>query len=202
MFWTEDITLLWKPILIPTDYMSFDEKMNALTRLVIFICLITGLVIQDINVILFMIIIMVAIVVIYKYNEKTQTEITEEFFNRNELDIVNNSICVKPTDDNPMMNPDLTNIRDYEKYNISGACPSYTDHIADKIDEIFDKSSFINSTDIYNTSLLKRQFYTVPGNKVPNEQNKFANWLYNRGPSCKENNEERCYSNMYRDIRL
>jgi len=145
---------------------------------------------------------MIIIIVIYKYSKTSQNETIEEFFNKNELDIVDDSICVKPTSNNPLMNPDLTNVRDYSKYNVSGACPSFKDHIAEKIDEIFDNNSIIDSNNIYNTSLLKRQFYTVPGNQVPNEQNKFANWLYNRGPSCKENNVERCYTNIHRDIRM
>ena len=202
MFWTNDATLLLKPVLIPVDYMAFDEKMNTLTRLVIFVSIIVALVIQNVNVILFMIIMMIMIVIIYNYHSKYE-KTTEKFLNENDLTIVDNEICVKPSNNNPLMNPDLTNVKDYDKYEISGACPSYNENIGKKIDEIFDKSSFINASDVYNqSSLLKRQFYTVPGNKVPNDQNKFADWLYNRGPSCKENNGERCYSNMYRDLRV
>jgi Ca2+/Na+ antiporter len=203
MFWTEDISVLLIPTLLPTDYMSFDEKMNTLTRLVIFICIILSLITQDINIILFMMIIMIFIIIIYKYSEKYRDDIAEKFLNENDLEVIDNLVCIKPSINNPMMNPNITHLRDYSKNEISGACPSFNENIEKQIEEIFDKQNFINSNDLYNrSSLLKRQFYTVPGDSIPNDQNEFGNWLYNRGPSCKEGNSNRCYTNMYRDIRL
>jgi len=203
MFWTEEVSILLTPTLIPTDYMSFDEKLNTLTRLVIFICLIVSLITQNINIIVFMFIIISLIVIVYKYSEKYRDEVTEDFFNENDLEVVDNQVCVKPSINNPLMNPNIIHLRDYDKLKISGACPSYNENIGNQIEEIFDKSNFINSNDLYNrSSLLKRQFYTVPGDTIPNNQNEFGHWLYNRGPSCKEGNLTRCYTNMHRDIRL
>ncbi len=44
MFWTSDINQLLKPTLIPKDYMSDEEKLNTIVRLIIFISILFALV--------------------------------------------------------------------------------------------------------------------------------------------------------------
>ena len=41
-----------------------------------------------------------------------------------------------------------------------------------------------------NLHLLNR----VPGNRVPNDQGNFAQWLYGTPPTCKEGNKIACLS--------
>lgn len=202
MFWTNDVNILFQPVLIPMDHMSVEEKLNALTRLVIFVCLIVSLLLQDSRFILLMIILIIAIAIIYQYYSQYNVQ-SDTFLNSKNLNVVENKLCVKPTQDNPFMNPILTDITD-DEYNSAnvGACPIYNDKIDDSIDKIYDESIYKNADDIYDRTTGKRQFYTVPGNKVPNDQDVFANWLYNRGKSCKENNGAKCYDNLYRDLRL
>jgi hypothetical protein len=60
---------------------------------------------------------------------------------------------------------------------------------------------FRETDDIYDKSTLDRQFYTVPSTTIPNNRELFTEWLYDRGPSCKENNGEQCYNNLYNDIK-
>ena len=169
MFWTDNINELIKPVLIPTDYMSFDEKLNALTRLIIFI--------------------------IYNYQSKYKKD-TDTFLNEKNLDIVQNKICIKPTKDNPFMNPNIIDIS--SDTDIDGACSISDKKINDKMSDFYETTMFQNVDDIYNTQTSSRQFYTVPSTKIPNDQS----WLYNRGPSCKENNGIQCYNNLYRDLRI
>lgn len=202
MFWTDDLNILLTPVLLPTDNMLFDEKLNALTRLVIFICILASFVLQDTRFLLFMIILVIIIIIIYNYNSVYKQKIKEEFLNVNDLDVVDNEICVKPSKHNPMMNPNLIDVVDYEKYNINGACPIYNEKIKQNVEEIFDRGMFLNANDIYNRSSSKRQFYTVPVNKLPNDQSGFAHWLYDRGPSCKEENDRCSLIKYYEDMRL
>lgn len=202
MFWTQNINILLQPVLIPTDYMSDDDKLNALTRLVIFVCTIFALILQDTKIILFMIIIVIAIVIIHSFQNRFRTQ-TESFLNKNNLDVVENKTCIKPTKENPFMNPIIPLV--FEKSDItgsSGACSINNSKIQDQIDTLYDESMYRDSDDIYDRTTGKRQFYTVPGSRIPNDQSVFANWLYNRGQTCKENNGERCYDNMYRDLRI
>ena len=46
--------------------------------------------------------------------------------------------------------------------------------------------------DIFNKNITQRQFYTMPVTTIPNEQTKFANWLYATPPTCKEGNGDQC----------
>lgn len=201
MFWTDDVNILFQPVLIPMDHMYVDEKLNALTRLVIFICIIVALLLQDSRFILLMIILVIIIAIVYRYYNQYNVQ-TDGFLNSKNLNVVDKKICIKPTSNNPFMNPVLTNITE-DEYNPATieACPIYNDKIDESIDKIYDESIYKNADDIYDRSTGKRQFYTVPANKVPNDQNLFANWLYNRGKSCKENNGAKCYDNLYRDLR-
>lgn len=199
MFWTDNINELIKPVLIPTDYMSFDEKLNALTRLIIFVCIILSLIFQDSRYLLLMILLIIIIFIIYNYQSKYKKD-TDTFLNEKNLDIVQNKICIKPTKNNPFMNPSITDIS--SDIDIDGACSVSDKKINDKISNFYETTMFQNVDDIYNTQTSSRQFYTVPSTKIPNEQTLFANWLYNRGPSCKENNGIQCYNNIYRDLRI
>lgn len=202
MFWTNDINILFQPVLIPLDHMSIDEKLNALTRLVIFVCLIIALLLQDSRFLLLMIILIIAIVIVYQYYNQYSVR-SDTFLNSKNLNVIDNQLCIKPTSENPFMNPNLTDITE-DEYNSATiqACPIYSKTIDESIDKIYDESVYKNADDIYDRSIGKRQFYTVPGNKVPNDQMVFANWLYNRGKSCKENNGAKCYDNLYTDLRL
>ena len=196
MFWTENINSLFEPVLIPTDYMSIDEKLNTITRLVIFICIIVALILRDVRIILLMIILVLLIAVVYTYQNNFSIQ-TDKFLDKKNLDIVDNSVCIKPTKNNPYMNPNLLHINDEIP-----ACPISNDFIEEKADALFDDGMYKNADDIYDRSTSKRQFYTVPGSTIPNDQTTFANWLYNRGPTCKEDNGFRCYTNLYRDLRI
>ena len=120
----------------------------------------------------------------------------EKYLNDNDLDIINNEKCVKPTQENPFMNPSLIGINN--KYN---SCSIENKHIKDNIDYFFNKNVFRETDDIYDKSLLDRQFYTVPSTSIPNNREKLASWLYERGPTCKENNGEQCYDNLYNNIK-
>lgn len=200
MFWTQDMTILFQPVLIPVDHMPIDEKLNALSRLVILICVIVSLILQDIKIVLFMIILLLAIVVVHGYQSKNN-ENTDTFLNEKHVKVIDNKACTKPTKNNPFMNPVLTNISK-ESEDTIGACPVYDKEIESSINKMYDESLYRNADDIFDTATGKRQFYTVPVTNVPNDQTTFANWLYNRGETCKENNGIRCYTNMYRDLRI
>jgi hypothetical protein len=175
--------------------MSIEEKINAIIRLILFIGIIATLIFNDSRYILFILIIMLVSIVIYNYQMDKNKKI-EKYLNDNDLDIINNEKCVKPTEENPFMNPSL--IGNNNKYD---SCSIENKHIKDNIDYFFNKNVFRETDDIYDKSLLDRQFYTVPSTSIPNNREKLATWLYERGPSCKENNGEQCYDNLYNNIK-
>ena len=99
MFWTNDINILFQPVLIPLDHMSIDEKLNALTRLVIFVCLIIALLLQDSRFLLLMIILIIAIVIVYQYYNQYSVR-SDTFLNSKNLNVIDNQLCIKPTSEN------------------------------------------------------------------------------------------------------
>lgn len=197
MFWLDNLNELTSPILIPNNYMTAEEKLNAIIRLIMFIGIIATLVFNDSRYILFVIIIMIISIILYNYQHEKIVQ-TEKYLNSNNLDIVDNKKCVKPSKDNPFMNPNILNIKmGEEQYQ---ACSIEKPHINEGMKKYFYTNILRETDDIYDKSLLERQFYTVPSTSIPNEREKLGDWLYNRGASCKENNGAQCYNNLYNDL--
>jgi len=194
MFWIDNLNELFNPVLYPNINMTIEEKINAIIRLILFIGIIATLIFNDSRYILFILIIMLISIFIYNYQMEKNRKI-EKYLNDNDLDIINNEKCVKPTQENPFMNPSL--IGNNNKYD---SCSIENEHIKDNIDYFFNKNVFRETDDIYNKSSLSRQFYTVPSTSIPSDRERFTEWLYERGPSCKENNGEQCYNNLYNNI--
>tara|TARA_B100000795_G_scaffold270051_1_gene262230 strand:- start:8864 stop:9433 length:570 start_codon:yes stop_codon:yes gene_type:complete len=183
--------------MVPDINMTIEEKINAIIRFILFVGLICTLIFNDTRFILFVIIIMIFSILIINYQYEKNMKI-EKYLNLNDLDIVDNKPCVKPTESNPFMNPNVLNINnDNTKY---GACPITNKKTSNNMDKIFFKRIFRNSDDIYDTETQDRQFYTVPSTTFPNNREKYVEWLYNRGPSCKEGNGSKCYNNLYNNI--
>lgn len=196
MFWLDNINKLSMNNLIPDINMTIEEKINAIVRAVLFVGIICTLIFNDSRYILFIIIIMVLSILIINYQYDKNKKI-EKYLNLNYYDIVNNKKCVKPTKNNPFMNPDITNINN-EKYE---SCSINDVNTNENINNLFYSSVFRDSTDIYDKSSLDRQFYTVPSTSIPNDRETLGEWLYNRGPSCKEGSGEKCYNNLYNNIK-
>ena len=170
MFWIDNLNELFNPVLYPNINMTIEEKINAIIRLILFIGIIATLIFNDSRYILFILIIMLISIFIYNYQMEKNRKI-EKYLNDNDLDIINNEKCVKPTQENPFMNPSL--IGNNNKYD---SCSIENEHIKDNIDYFFNKNVFRETDDIYDKSLLDRQFYTVPSTSIPNNREKLASW--------------------------
>lgn len=193
MFWTNNINELFKFALIPTNNMSIEEKLNAIMRLILFIGIISTLIFNDSKYILFVLIILLISIFVYNYQEASIIS-AEKFLDSKNLDVVDNEICVKSTVHNPFMNPNIYDI----KYNANrpSACSINNTNVNQSVNNNFYARLFRDVGDIYGKMSSERQFYTVPSTTIPNEQTEFGHWLYNRGPTCKENNGEQCFRNI------
>ena len=104
--------------------------------------------------------------------------------------------CRIPTKDNPFMNPQIS---DYNTKNDHlSSCTSYNNKgIQRVIEKEFNEDLYRDINDIFGKNNSQRQFYTVPGNSIPNDQDTFAKWLYATPKTCKEGNGLQCAANMY-----
>jgi hypothetical protein len=104
----------------------------------------------------------------------------------------------KPTSDNPLMNPILT---DFNTENIPSASNADDENIQDEITKSFNKDLFRDLNDLYDRKSSERVFYTVPGGSIPNDQDAFAKWCYSSPPTCQEGNGLACLRKYDEDLR-
>ena len=60
-------------------------------------------------------------------------------------------------------------------------------NIFNGIGDMSNNNNFNGIGDMSNNNMLNRNFYTTSINSIPNDQGAFAKWLYDTGPTCKEN---------------
>ena len=131
----------------------------------------------------------------------------ETFYSKVKTDLMNNQSneelikglegdCKIPTKNNPFMNPE---IYDYNTNNVDEpACNTFNNKgVQSYTDKLFSSSLFRDVNDLFGKNNSQRQFYTVPGNSIPNDQDTFAKWLYATPKTCKEGNGLQCAANVY-----
>ena len=171
--------------------MNFKDKIITISIFIIFISTIASLIFRNIVFLLFGIIIIVFLYYIYLFNNEMKTKLKEKM-DVQDLDFLENKLCVKPTKNNPFMNPNIL-----EKSNLTyKSCNIQNKKIKSNMNNFFKQPIFKDVIDIYDRNFSERQFYTIPATSIPNDQEGFSKWLYGREKTCKENNGERCYYNI------
>lgn len=191
-YWLEDFTIIFRQNRLnqffPTYEMTFIEKLNAITRLSIYLGCALYIVSQNYNWLYLAILVPIFTVFIYK----TQKENMETYFNQTdsiENDINENILSIKPsiepTVNNPFMNANLIT----DDRTRSPATPSWNNkELKEVIEEKFNYNLYRDSGDLYGRNNSQREFYTMPSTTIPNDQNTFAKWLYSTpSATCKEN---------------
>jgi hypothetical protein len=179
--------------LIPLINMSLRDKLIAIVNLIIFISIILTFIFKKLIYILIGLSLIIIIFFIYIYDEKIKIDTNETLSNRN-LTIIDNKICVKPSLENPFMNPTIIDY--YNKNNNIKACTYDNNMIEENVNNIFRNNVYKDVNDIYGREISERQFYTVPASTIPNDRESYEKWLYYRDKTCKENNGIQCYNNI------
>uniref|UniRef100_A0A6C0HT40 Minor capsid protein P9 transmembrane helices domain-containing protein n=1 Tax=viral metagenome TaxID=1070528 RepID=A0A6C0HT40_9ZZZZ len=208
MFWGDNISVLTKNIfqVIPTKEMSYDEKLNAISRLVIYLSLLGFLFTSSVT---YIIVGIITLAGIYFYNKKK-----EGFKEKGSKKVSFNNFVTEEyypvTSDNPLGNVMLT---DYlENPMRKEAPPSFNPEITEAIDK---KTQDI-SQDIHNGldvnqlfdglgngiefENLMHQFYSMPSTTIPNDQKAYSEYLYGKMSSCKNGDPIDCLKNNLRYI--
>ena len=77
------------------------------------------------------------------------------------------------------------------------ACDSYNNKGVQRIiEDNFDEDLYRDVNDIFKNGNSQRQFFSVPGNSVPNDRDTFMKWCYQTPPTCKEGNGLQCAANQ------
>jgi hypothetical protein len=104
--------------------------------------------------------------------------------------------CRRPVKHNPFMNP-----LPFEDPLLPRACDVDDPGIRRESKRLFDQDLYRDVSDVFHRIASDRQYYTVPVTTVPNDQTTFARWLYDAGPTCKED-QRRCRVRDFDDIRV
>ncbi len=200
--WFDDINILFDKKylfeILPHKDFDLNRKLNAIMRLILYYSLLMYLLKRSTNILL-----LPVVVGIFTYimNKKNKNNIKNEvkynlLSNINDEDIdthldVLKEECRIPTKNNPFMNPLLT---DYDSKNATlKACDTYNNKPLQRVVEgNFSEDLYRDINDIFGKENSQRQFFTIPGKGVLNDQGGFAKWCYGNAPTCKEGNKIAC----------
>ena len=200
------ITQLW-----PLESMTREQKINAITRLVIVLTLIGFLFLNNIKILVTGIIaILILLFTYYILNKNTNLNKVKETFSNEDIYKKVKHNFTNPSVINPVMNILLPEIQDNP--NRLEAAPSYNNAVKNSINEEtknyivgnFDnnenikKNLFDDQGDNFEFEQSMRQFYTTANTRVPNNQKEFARFCYGNMASCKDGDVEMCLKSAFR----
>ena len=189
----------------PIPSMSFDEKLNALTRLIIIISIACFIFSRSYK-ILVSLFATICIIIFMHYTNKVNIESTIEGFSQESQYNQLKSEFTEPTASNPIMNVIHTEIVDNPTR--KEAAPSFLPIVETKINESTKK--FINSNlgtvgnqlfrsieDEMGFEHSMRQWYTTANTTIPNDQKSFQEFCYGNMASCRDSNDKMaCSANL------
>jgi hypothetical protein len=202
-FWYDDPGVLLRMNsvfeIFPSRKYHMTRKLNALVRLSVYYALIMYVYKKERK---YLVIPLIACGVTWFVHSKQSDSVKQQVYKQSVNDQLKDLVklndlqmeCQIPTKDNPFMNPTLA---DYgsDKPTVPKACPSYNNVGAQRrVEDLFNEDLYRDVTDVFGKGNSQRQYYTVPGSQVPNDQGGFAQWLYGTPPTCKEGNRVACLS--------
>lgn len=202
----------------PMIKQTYEERLNSITRLALYISIILSFYHKDLRWLLLFIFTSIFTIILYrgrvnadkeenKSNKQDNIENEKETFDDENIGEDKNSKgqekCTMPTLDNPFMNATM---KDYLNVDPTTnkivdrppACDTSDPNVKREMDKLFDNNLFKDIDDIFGKMNSQRQFYTMPSTTIPNDQDKFAKWLYLSPKTCKEDQD---YCLRYEDIR-
>jgi hypothetical protein len=210
-FWLNNPKILFdSPSIWPMNGMTFEEKINSITRFVILLTLIGFILTKNIKLIFILILTLGIIITLYKLRkQKIVSSLIkpEGFSNKNNSD--NNKIkrTIKndfhpTTKKNPFGNVLLTDIADNPDR--KSAAPSFNPEVENEINRSVKKQTQMLNPDIINTNKQiygdlyenyqldqsMMRFYATANSRVENDQGAFSKFLYGGMHSSKEDTPE------------
>lgn len=216
-FWLNDPTILFNKDSVgqvwPSRDMSVNEKLNAITRLVILLTILGYLVTGNFRVIVTGVVTIVAVAIL-KYLKKDKdlknsiSKASKEGFSTLDKSTLEKLRLEKPTNKNPMMNVLLPQIQDQP--NRPPAAPAFNPVVVEDINKKtqemivnnfdnkngIDERLFKDLGDSFQFDRSMIQFNATANTTVPNDQNSYAEFCYGDMISCKEGNELACSRSM------
>lgn len=226
-FWSENPNVLLQKEYIleffPTEDMTYNQKMNAVTRIIILLIAVGFIMSRNIRIVLIGLITLGGIYLMHFYHEKEANKMeskkitksiqegfegpAKDYYSNNGISIPQN-VFTEPDSSNPFSNVLVT---DYEyNPNKKPAPPAYNQNINNAIlqqaknvvsesnpdqPDITDKL-FRDLGEQLQFEQSLRPFNSNPATTIPNDQAAFADFCYGSMVSCKEGNKFACARNL------
>ena len=179
---------------VPRDGMTFNQKLNSVVRLALYVSMIHFLMFNETSVFTVTACTMI-VTILYHYSKR------ESYSNPSIIrpadkhklgkdTAVSELQCTKPKKENPFMN---VLINEYtENPGRNPACDVEDGIVKKRMDDSFhNDDTYREIDDVFDRKTSFRQFHTMPNTQIPNKQDHFAKWLYDTGESYKEGNGTR-----------
>ena len=208
VFWTEDVEILWRDRrwmqFFPKEQDTYEEKLNSVMRAFLYISFVLALLYFDITYV--WVALLGVILTVFLYSQEDKKSGKEQFITGESSPAPFKPLkdtpvqYVQPSEDNPMMNVQLTDYRENpNREAISKVAEADDPEMKKAIDDAFYSRMFRDVSDVYSTVASERNFYTMPVTTIPNDQKAFAEFCYGTPPTCKEGNGFQCMVNTDRE---
>ena len=163
----------------PTNEQTPEDRVNAASRFIIYVCCIIYLIRRDPRVFVLGATVLGVIYVLYK------SKMVKETYGMS----AQGAECQVPTEDNPMGNVLITDFTDapnrLEACYYSTVKPFADSYTSGRVP--YDSGRSRTALPKYLRNGMDRQFVSSPVTKIPGDQTAFAEWLYGpkNGPMCK-----------------
>jgi hypothetical protein len=200
--WYRDLRVLFGPRWYefwPTVDQTFSERINAMTRFVIYATILMYIVRRNPTHVLVGLAIVAVLAFIHRGQGGGDVEAFSDDNGSGGLDDVifsdftapekpgvppqPNNGCIRPTTDNPFGNVLLTDMTDNPGR--PAVCP-YND-IENEIKSKFNERLYRNVNDIYEKENSQRQFYSMPVTSIPNDVETYREFVFGIKKNCKTN---------------
>lgn len=232
-FWSNDPTILFNKKyilqLLPVQTMTFESKLNSISRIIILMSILGFLITRNFNLIIIGIITLAIIFSIYKFRkQKIVSSLIKgkEGFTINSqpiqgpmtsnpvtLETVLRSNFYPTTKQNPFGNVLLTDIMDNPDR--LAAAPSFNPDVNDDINAMTkrqtqmlfpgikntNKQIYGDLKDNYDLDNSMMQFYSTANTRVCNDQGAFSMWLYGNMPSGKSSGPDGAFARVQDNYR-
>lgn len=209
-FWIEDPNILISDMKFwPIPTMDKQDKFNAISRFIILLTIIGYVVMPNSTILVTGGVTLSIIVLLYYLKQPTK----EDFKTLMSSTVLPPKETTQSTPENPLSNVELPEIQFNPKR--KEAPPAYTKEQEATInqntkkmvmetsfpeDPDLEKKLFKDLGDEIEFDRSMHNFYTTPNTKIPNEQDKFAQFCYGNMPSCKEGNALACEKAAFKYI--
>lgn len=180
-FWKDNIYILFSRHrlveFVPSADMTTNERLNAITRFLIYLGILLTLVYKSSTPIYIPIIGCVLLYIVHEHYPQQGGAVATDSLQM-------------PTRDNPFMNVLLS---DYGSNPQRGpAADVELPAVQKSMEANFSQGLYRDINNIWNRNNSQRQYYTMPATTIPNDRDSFMNWCWKTPDTCKDGNLSRC----------